>query len=77
MRFESCFIFVYNIGSAEPAGYDNGCMWFIKWWGFIKEKNILFAREHLPDLDQDLVALMLDKALEVGRYIKPQICWML
>jgi len=36
-----------------------------------------FATEYSPELELDLVALTLDKALGVGRYIKPQICGML
>lgn len=41
------------------------------------ERNGAFTREYLPGLAQDLVALMFDNTLEVGRHIKPQICEML
>lgn len=43
----------------------------------LPKRSDAFAREYLPGLAQDLVALMLDNVLEVGRHIKPQICGML
>lgn len=44
--------------------------------GFHKRSDA-FEREYLPGHAQALEALMLDKALEVGTNIKPQVCGML
>lgn len=43
----------------------------------LHKRSDAFAREYLPGLAQDLVTLMFDKALEVGRHISSQICGML
>lgn len=41
------------------------------------ERKGAFTGEYLPGLAQDLIALVFDNMLEVGRHIKPQICEML
>lgn len=41
------------------------------------ERNGAFTMEYLPGLAQDLVALVFDNTLEVGRHLKPQVCVML
>lgn len=40
----------------------------------LHERNDAFIREYLPGLAQDLITLVFDNTLEVGRHIKPQIC---